>query len=65
MDETRGVESMMSFTLEESMNTFIMQLNNALQDFDTFFRVHSTSSPFWPQQNTEVIELIMMTYKDP
>ena len=37
MDEMRGVESMMSFTLEESMNTFIMQLNNALQDFDAFF----------------------------
>ena len=38
MDETRSVESMTNFTLEESMNTFIMQLNNALKDFDTFSR---------------------------
>ena len=40
MDETRSVESMTNLTLEESMNTFIMQLNNALEDFDTsrYFR---------------------------
>ena len=47
MDETRSVESITNFTLEESMNIFMMQLNNALKDFDTFFsRVHSTSPPF-------------------
>ena len=45
MDETRNAESLTNFTLEASMNTFIMQLNNALEDFDTFFsRAHSTSS---------------------
>ena len=38
MDETRSVESITNFTLEEFMNTFIMQLNNALKDFDTFSR---------------------------
>ena len=32
------VESMADFTLEEVMNTFIMQLNNALKDFNTFSR---------------------------
>ena len=36
MDETQSVESMTNFALEESMNTFIMQLSNALKDFDTF-----------------------------
>ena len=38
MDETQYVESMTNVTLKESMNTFIMQLNNALKDFDTFSR---------------------------
>ena len=48
MDETRSVESMTSFTLEQSTNTFIMQLKNVQKDFDNFFvsRVHSASSPF-------------------
>ena len=46
MDEMRSVESVTNYTLEESINIFIMQLNNALKDFYTFFsRVHSTSSP--------------------
>ena len=37
MDETRSVQSVTNFTLEESMNIFIMQLNIALKDFYTFF----------------------------
>ena len=37
MDETRSVESVTNFTLEESMNTFIIQLNNVLKYFDTFY----------------------------
>ena len=46
MDETRSIESITNFALEESMNIFIMQVNNALKDFDTYFSgVHSTS-PF-------------------
>ena len=46
IDETRSVESATNFTLGESMNTFIMELNNALKDFDIFSRVYSTSPPF-------------------
>ena len=47
MYKTRSVESITNFTLEESLNIFIMQLNNALKDFYTFLsRVYSTSSPF-------------------
>ena len=45
MEETRSVESVANFTLVESMDTFIMQLNNALKEFDTLLIVHSTS-PF-------------------
>ena len=36
MDEMPSVESIANFTLEESMNIFIMQLNNALSYFDIF-----------------------------
>ena len=47
MDETQSVESITNFTLEESVNIFIMQLNNTLKGFDVFFWiVHSTSPPF-------------------
>ena len=46
MNETWSVDSMTNFTLEESMNTSIMQPNNALKYFDTFLRAHSISSPF-------------------
>ena len=43
----REASSLTNFTLEEFMNIFIMQLNNAQKDFDVFFaRVHSTSPPF-------------------
>ena len=45
MHETRSVESITNFTLEEFMNIFIMQLNSALKEFTFFSRVHSTS-PF-------------------
>ena len=62
-DETRSVESVTNFLLEESMNIFIMQLNNALKYFYTFFpRVHSTSAR---TVNAEVIELTILTSKDP
>ena len=37
MDETRSVKSITNFTLEESMNIYIMQLINALKDFYSFF----------------------------
>ena len=37
MDNTRSVESMTNFILEEAMDTFIMQLNHALKN-DTFSR---------------------------
>ena len=41
MDETRSVESVTIFTLEESMNTFIMQFSNdfgkILKDFDNLY----------------------------
>ena len=36
-----------TFTLEESTNVFIMQLNNALKILTPFSRVHSIISPFW------------------
>ena len=40
MDETRSFESITNFTLEESMNNFIMQLKNALKSFDNSFVVY-------------------------
>ena len=63
MDETRSVESMTNFSLEESMNTFFMQLYNALKDLDTFSREFIQLLLF-ALQNAEVIELPMMTPKD-
>ena len=36
MDEMRSVESVTNYTLEEYINIFIMQLNNALKYFYTF-----------------------------
>ena len=51
-------------TLEESMNIFITQFNNALKYFDAFFsRAHSTS-PHFELQNVEVIELTITNSKD-
>ena len=64
MDETRSVDSMTNFTLEVSMNTLIMPLNNALKDFDTFSR-ELIQLLLFALQNAEVIELPMMTSKDP
>ena len=48
IDETRSVQSITNFTLEESTNIFIMQLNIALKGFGTSSRIHSNSFSFHP-----------------
>ena len=66
MDETRSVESMTNFAVEESVNTIIMQVSNALKDLDTFSRVIQHSLLFAPSNRyCSVIDLTMVASKDP
>ena len=55
---------MTNFTLEKSMNTFIMQLYNALSDFDPFSREFIQLLLLFALENAEVMELTMITSKD-
>ena len=50
MDETQSVESITNFTLEESMNIFIIQLNNALKAFYVFFLESSFDFSSFPHR---------------
>ena len=61
--ETRSVESMTNFTLEEPMNIFTMQLNNALKVFDTFSQEFIQLFFLFALQIAEAIELTMTTFK--
>ena len=60
LDKKRSVESVTNFTLEDSMNTLIMQRNSALKDFDTFSREFIQLLLF-TLKNVEVIELTIIT----
>ena len=65
MDEKQSVESMTDFKLEKPVNNFIMQFNNALSDFDTFSQEFIQLLLLFALRSAEVIELSMMTSKDP
>ena len=63
MHETRSVESMTSVRLEESMNIFIMQLDNQIRAFDTFSRfffMHCLCFALWI---TDFAEFTITTFK--
>ena len=61
--ETRSVKSMTNFTLEEPMNIFTMQLNNALKVFDTFSPEFIQLFFLFALQTAEAIELTMTTFR--